>query len=191
MKDFNHITRERRLRDIGNPGELQMRYFGSPSVFNFYRPGYVPPRTLSGEAGLTVPEFQLFDTTFFLGYSNFMLDFVYDNSQLARCFSRNSSSESRENNPCRSDPNNPNAPSFTPDYTREMALADSPTELVNHLDILLTSSQMLEETRESILEALASIELIVGSASEQEQREARAKLAVFMVVTSPSYMIIR
>jgi hypothetical protein len=33
--------------------------FGSPSVFNFYRPGYVPPQTTLGNLGLTAPELQI------------------------------------------------------------------------------------------------------------------------------------
>jgi hypothetical protein len=31
----------------------------SPSVFNFFRPGYVPPNSRSASAGITAPEFQI------------------------------------------------------------------------------------------------------------------------------------
>lgn len=188
VEDFDHITRETRIRSIGDAGQLQMRYFGSPSVFNFYRPGYVPPNTLSGNVGLTVPEFQLFDTTLFLGYANFMADFVYDDSPLANCFFQ-SNFDARDHNPCRSDPNNRNAPSFTPNYAREIELADLPTALVDHLDMLLTGDRMLDEVKDSIIEAVESISLDIGSSSEAQQRDERVKLAVFMAVTSPSYMV--
>jgi uncharacterized protein (DUF1800 family) len=44
----------------------------SPSVFNFFRPGYVPPNTGIAAAGLQAPEFQLHNETTTAGYLNFM-----------------------------------------------------------------------------------------------------------------------
>ena len=44
----------------------------SPSVFNFFRPGYVPPNTEIANAGKQAPEFQLLNETTTAGYINFM-----------------------------------------------------------------------------------------------------------------------
>ena len=44
----------------------------SPSVFNFFRPGYVPPNTEIAIAGRQAPEFQLLNETTTAGYINFM-----------------------------------------------------------------------------------------------------------------------
>src|SRR6185312_5080112 len=44
----------------------------SPSVFNFFRPGYVPPGTEIATAGKQAPEFQLLNETTTAGYANFM-----------------------------------------------------------------------------------------------------------------------
>ena len=44
----------------------------SPSVFNFYRPGYVPPNTAIATASLVAPEFQLIGETAVAGYTNYM-----------------------------------------------------------------------------------------------------------------------
>jgi len=44
----------------------------SPSVFNFFRPGYVPPNTAVATAGKQAPEFQLLNETTTAGYINFM-----------------------------------------------------------------------------------------------------------------------
>ncbi len=44
----------------------------SPTVFNFFRPGYVPPSTTMGKAGLAVPEFQITNASSVVGYVNFM-----------------------------------------------------------------------------------------------------------------------
>ena len=56
-----------------DPGsQLGQSPLRSPSVFNFYRPGYVPPGTEAGAAGLTVPEMQLTHETSVAGYANYM-----------------------------------------------------------------------------------------------------------------------
>ena len=52
-------------------GQTPMR---SPSVFNFYRPGYVPPGTEAAAAALAVPELQIAHETTAAGYVNFMRD---------------------------------------------------------------------------------------------------------------------
>jgi uncharacterized protein (DUF1800 family) len=44
----------------------------SPSVFNFFRPGYVPPSTEIATAGKQAPEFQLLNETTTAGYINWM-----------------------------------------------------------------------------------------------------------------------
>ncbi len=44
----------------------------SPSVFNFFRPGYVPPNTEIAMAGKQAPEFQLLNETTTAGYINWM-----------------------------------------------------------------------------------------------------------------------
>ena len=44
----------------------------SPSVFNFFRPGYVPPNTGIATAGKVAPEFQILNETTAAGYINFM-----------------------------------------------------------------------------------------------------------------------
>jgi hypothetical protein len=44
----------------------------SPTVFNFFRPGYVPPNTAMGTAGLMAPEFQITNASSVVGYVNFM-----------------------------------------------------------------------------------------------------------------------
>jgi uncharacterized protein (DUF1800 family) len=44
----------------------------SSSVFNFFRPGYVPPNTAIATAGKVAPEFQLHNETSAAGYVNFI-----------------------------------------------------------------------------------------------------------------------
>jgi len=44
----------------------------SPTVFNFFRPGYVPPNTNVGLSGLVAPEFQITNASSVVAYVNFM-----------------------------------------------------------------------------------------------------------------------
>ena len=44
----------------------------SPSVFNFFRPGYVPPNTAIAAANHQAPEFQILNETTTAGYINFL-----------------------------------------------------------------------------------------------------------------------
>ena len=44
----------------------------SPSVFNFFRPGYAPPNTAIATAGLVAPEFQITNEPTVIAYVNYM-----------------------------------------------------------------------------------------------------------------------
>jgi len=61
------------IGDTSNPatrlGQSPMR---SGSVFNFFRPGYVPPNTAIAGAGLAAPELQITTESSTAGYVNFM-----------------------------------------------------------------------------------------------------------------------
>ena len=57
-----------------DPGtQLGQTPLRSPSVFNFYRPGYVPPNTKAAKQGLAVPEMQITHETTVAGYANYMI----------------------------------------------------------------------------------------------------------------------
>jgi hypothetical protein len=59
--------------DTSNAGKsLGQSPLRSPSVFNFFRPGYVPPHTAIAEAGAVAPEFQIANETSIAGYTNFL-----------------------------------------------------------------------------------------------------------------------
>jgi uncharacterized protein (DUF1800 family) len=61
---------------IGNTSDPTTRLgqspLRSPTVFNFFRPGYTPPNTATGKAGLLAPEFQITNANSVVGYVNFM-----------------------------------------------------------------------------------------------------------------------
>ncbi|WP_426104171.1 DUF1800 domain-containing protein [Massilia sp. TSP1-1-2] len=61
---------------IGNTSDPGTRLGQSPlrsgSVFNFFRPGYVPPNSAMGTAGLVAPEFQITNESTVVGYVNYL-----------------------------------------------------------------------------------------------------------------------
>ena len=77
LRAFPHRSDTGRWR-VGNTdnaatslGQTPLR---APSVFNFYRPGYVAPGSVTSAAGLVAPEMQLLNETSVSGWVNYMRD---------------------------------------------------------------------------------------------------------------------
>jgi uncharacterized protein (DUF1800 family) len=60
------------IGDLSDPSRLGQSPMRSPTVFNFFRPGYVPPNTTLATLKLTGPEFQITNETTVSGYVNYM-----------------------------------------------------------------------------------------------------------------------
>lgn len=146
------------LGDTASPTRLSQQAYRSPSVFNFYRPGYVAPGSQTGEAGLSAPELQIVTTASITGYANFMQDRI-------------------EN----SDPTK----SFRPAYARELALADNPAALADHLNLVMTAGAMQASTRDAIIAAVNGVPLRAGSDAQDRRR--RVNAAMLMTVLSAEY----
>jgi uncharacterized protein (DUF1800 family) len=59
------------IGDMSSPStRLGQSPLRSPSVFNFFRPGYVPPNTAIGAQGLVAPEFQITNESTVVSYAN-------------------------------------------------------------------------------------------------------------------------
>ena len=152
-------------------GGLAQAPYKSPSVFNFYRPGYIAPGTETGAAGLTMPELQLVNANSISNYANFMTYFVF-------AFAGANTGQ-------------PEATSFIPDYTEEIALADNPTALVDHLDLLLTFNSSSTETKSTIVTFLEDIPLEDPNDPDYNGPFLRVGLAILMMMTSPDYTVQR
>lgn len=157
--------REGRLSDTSRPSDrLSQHPFRAPSVFNFYRPGFQAPGTESGEAGLTTPEFQIVNEGGSLGYINFMTDFILD---------RTGGGDGPE--------------IFEPDYSTEIALAADPVALVAHLNLLLTGNSMTQEEITMVEDAVEALALT----DDEEDLEKRVEIAIILIVSGPSYAVVR
>jgi uncharacterized protein (DUF1800 family) len=108
-------------------GQSPMR---SPSVFNFFRPGYVPPGAELGSNNVTAPEFQLVNESSVAGYLNFM------QGAIANGFSSGDT---------------------VADYTAELALATDAPALLQHLNLHLAANAIPASTLSPLSTAVASI----------------------------------
>jgi len=151
-----------RIGDLSNSGNaLGQSPLRSPSVFNFFRPGYVP-RTASLSAGTVVPEFQLINETSVGGYLNYMMN-VIDGGI--------------------------NSGDIKAAYTTEIPLsilptAANPTALIDRLNLLLTAGQLSPTT-------IATIASSVGNmlSATADHRRRRVCAAVLLIMATAEYLI--
>ena len=141
-------------------GQSAMR---SPSVFNFYRPGYVPPNTAIAAANLVAPEFQIIHEVSVAGYANFMRTAV---------LSGVGSNTPRD---------------IQPDYAAELALASDPDRLIDRIDLLLTYGTLSAETRSAIRDAVNSVS--INTANTTPGRQNRVYLATLFALSAPEFVV--
>lgn len=144
----------------GNP-------LNAPSVFNYYRPSYVPPNSAIASAGLVAPEMQITSEPSVTGYLNFMQEAVNSGVGDARL--------------------------VKPDYTQELAVSADANALVDRIDLLLMNGAMSSRLRGQIVNAVNSITLPAASATNGPQianlQANRVKLAIFLAMASTDYLV--
>lgn len=144
---------------------LSQSALNSPSVFNFWRPGYSPPSTKVGNLGYVAPEFQVVDEVSVAGYLNTMQGAIGNGVGAGQ--------------------------DITTGYAAEMALASDPTALVERMNLLLLNGQMSPTLRGKISEAVNGVAIPGGTATQAQINTAllnRSKLAVFMSMASAEYL---
>ncbi|MEM1434501.1 MAG: DUF1800 family protein [Pseudomonadota bacterium] len=166
-----------KLWDTSSATALGQHPYRSPSVFNFFRPGYRAPGSASAAAGLVAPELQITNATTLPGYINFMTYFVFG-QQAAIDLDALQETYGEFGVPLSADGV---VEQFRSSYARERSLAADPAALVAHLDLLLTGAVMTAESTRAITELVASTD---GDLL-------RSQLAVLLVMTSPDYLVQR
>ena len=117
---------------IGNTSDPATRLaqspLRSPSVFNFFRPGYVPPNSALGGAALVAPEFQIANESSVVGYLNFMQRAVAGN-----------------------------VGDVTPDYGPLLSIADDAQVLIDEINLVLAANQLSAATTAMLVTAVQSM----------------------------------
>ena len=148
------------IEDTADPakrlGQSPMR---SPSVFNFYRPGYLPPNTAIATAGKVAPEFQITTETSVAGYINFMQLAISDTQGLFKSDAK-------------------------ADYTQWLALASDPAALAAEANLLLAANQLGAARVMRIRETVAAMP---GVTSADQLN--RIYTAILLTVAAPEFLV--
>ncbi|MCG8380730.1 MAG: DUF1800 family protein [Gammaproteobacteria bacterium] len=147
----------------GFEDELGQGPLRSPSVFNFYLPEYIPPGVLQ-DSDLFGPEFQIATEGNLVNTNNIIHTLIYSLNNVNKSL------------------NSGTAGTFL-DLEAEEAMATNLDTLLDHLNILLMSGSMSSEFKQSLKAHLSTIS--AGNETAIKQVED----AIFMIVTSPQYLI--
>jgi len=140
----------------------------APTVFNFFRPGYVPPNTtISSRPGLVAPEFQIAHEVSVATYANTMQDWIANGPNFN--VPANSGLTGRD---------------VRPQFTAARALAGNPDQLADHLNLMLTANTLDPATRNTIRDAIASVPATATNAAAN-----RVNLGVFMTMMTPEFLV--
>lgn len=160
------------IQNTSSSQSLGQSPMASPSVFNFWRPGFVPPATTeAGSRNLRAPEFQAVDEVSVAGYVNTVFTALTNGLGAPTSGS----------------------PDVRLDLAREIAMADDANALVEHINRLLFYGAMPSSLRSRLVEAVSSISIPAnGSAAQIEAaRLARVQTALLLSMSAPDYLIQR
>jgi uncharacterized protein (DUF1800 family) len=165
-----------KIGDTSNPAtQLGQSPLRSSSVFNFFRPGYVPPSTALTATLTPAPEFQLVNESSVGGYLNAMQNTI-----------RNGIFVNAPDLPQRAN-NATDGYDITATYTAELALVLDATALVKRLNLLLCAGQMSAANQTLIVTALNATPP-TASSTDSAKRD-RVAAAVLLVMASSEYLI--
>lgn len=136
----------------------------SPTVFNFYRPGYVPPNSELANAQLVAPELQITAETSVVGYLNYLRDVIPSGTGSSRDVKGN--------------------------YTSLTPLASDAASLVDKVNLLLMANQMSSGLRSQITSAVNSVAISTTSTSAADTAKLnRVYLSIYLTMASPEYLV--
>ncbi len=170
-----------KIGDLSNPAtQLGQSPLRSPSVFNFFRPGYVPPATQMAAAGASAPELHIVTESSVAGYINYLQGVVRNGIYVNDPDLPNNVSNSK----------NPKAGfDIKASYTAELAMASDAKALVARLNLLLCAGQLPAALQVRMVTALSATPLTI--ASPPDKRLDRVAAAVLLTMAAPQYLVQR
>lgn len=161
------------LSDAGTRlGQSPLR---SPSVFNFFRPGYVPPSTALATAGAVAPEFQLVNESSVGGYLNYMQGAIRNGIFVNAPDLPNNGSTAA------------NGFDIKTLYPSEMAIVTDADALVARVNLLMCAGQLSAATVKTIADAIKATP--VTATSSESTKLNRIASVVFLTMASAEYLI--
>jgi uncharacterized protein (DUF1800 family) len=149
----------------GDLEPLGQRIYAPPSVFSYFRPGYVPAGTAMATAGATAPEFQIVNEGSTAAWVN-----------LARNMAGSGIGWNGSSHDLLSSMATPTS----------LVSTGNVNALIEHLNLLLFAGTMSAELKFDILDAVSGV-----AGSDANSHAWRARIALFMALASPEYLVQR
>lgn len=140
MRAFNATSASGNFRLGVLDNQLYQTPLRAPSVFNFFRPGYVPPNTSLAAADLLAPEFQITHEISVATYANFMQVVIANGTGTGN--------------------------DVRADYTAITAIADNADALVARINVLLANDGLSPATVTAIRDAVNAIPVTATNARQ-------------------------
>lgn len=165
--------------DYGPRDSLGQQPLDPPSVFGYFRPGYVPPGTVLAISGATAPEFQLVNESSVASWTNLLIGFL----------NRGFYVTAPDTSALISGPTPTDGHDITPDYGAEKALVTNSQALVERLNLLLCAGQLSPTTVQFIVNALKTDN--IRDDSPDDFKQIHIGRALMFVMSSAEYLVQR
>lgn len=148
------------------------RPLASPSVFNFFQPDYQPIGPVA-DNDLVAPEFQITNSVSITGYANLLHEWLiynHDPMEFRSIFSGEKRTDARRT---------------YLDLQDEIALGEIGElgQVIERLNLILAHGQLSQATRSFIYDTITKM--------ETEGPEDQVRLALFLIMVSPDYLVLR
>jgi len=154
------------VAETDNPGtSLGQTPLRAASVFNFFRPGYVPAQTQLGQEGRVAPELQTTSETSVIGYANLMADVLNNGTGASNPFTKKRDVQF--------------------DYSSLDALAGTPAALVDKASQMLINQPTAPEPLRTT--AINAIDKMNNKTATD--RKLRIQAALLLVAVSPDFTV--
>ncbi len=165
MRAFGATSSSGEYMVVGDLDAMSQRVFAPVSVFSYFRPGYVPPGTTLASAGAVAPEFQIVNEGSTAAWAN-----------LARSMAGGGIGWTGT------------AADLVSPMTTPISLVSSgdANALVEHLNLLLFAGTMSAELKFDLLDAISGV-----GGSDAASQSNRARIALFVALASPEYLVQR
>lgn len=159
------------------------RPLDAPSVFNYFRPGYVPPNTSLASGGQLAPELQIVSEQSVLVQANVYQSLLTDAAQ----FTRRSYLDANK-----SYQSDLKTTGLSLDLSTELAMVRQPEVFIEHLDLLLAAGQLSTATKLFITSSLAKFSVTDTDPAKLQQKLLYfVQAAILMVLMAPDAQVLR
>ena len=144
-------TGDWKIGDVSSDTNLSQSPLRASSVFNFFRPGYIPPQTAIAAQGIVAPEFQIHNESSTAAYINFMTNVISNGYQDVK-----------------------------PNYTSLQAMASDPAALIDWLNLYLAANQLTSKSIDIIRSVLNATPLTATATDTAKQNLIKAAILMVM-----------